>query len=145
VGRLICLDYGRKRVGIATTDPLQIIASAVETVATHDIRTYVKDYLVREEIDEVVVGYPKTLKNEPSEAVQYIDPFLKWFRMEFPDVPLVLYDERFTSKMAEDTLIRAGVPKQARRNKSLVDKISASLILQSYLESEQNRKDRIVK
>ena len=145
MGRLICLDYGRKRVGIAVTDPIQIIASAVETVATHDIRTYIRDYLGREDIDEVVVGYPKNLKNEPSEAVQYIDPFLKWFRMEFPDVPLVLYDERFTSKMAEDTLIRAGVPKQARRNKSLVDKISASLILQSYLESEQNRRDRIVK
>ena len=145
MGRLICLDYGRKRVGIAVTDPIQIIASAVETVATHDIRTYIKDYLGREDIDEVVIGYPRNLKNEPSEAVQYIDPFLKWFRKEFPDVPLVLYDERFTSKMAEDSLIRAGVPKQARRNKSLVDKISASLILQSYLESEQNRRDRIVK
>lgn len=142
---MICLDYGRKRVGIAVTDPIQIIASAVETVATHDIRTYIKDYLGREDIDEVVIGYPRNLKNEPSEAVQYIDPFLKWFRKEFPDVPLVLYDERFTSKMAEDSLIRAGVPKQARRNKSLVDKISASLILQSYLESEQNRRDRIVK
>ena len=141
---MICLDYGRKRVGIAVTDPVQIIASAVETVATHDIRTYIKDYLGREDIDEVVIGYPRNLKNEPSEAVQYIDPFLKWFRKEFPDVPLVLYDERFTSKMAEDSLIRAGVPKQARRNKSLVDKISASLILQSYLESEQNRRDRII-
>ena len=125
------------------TDPGQVIANGLETVATHDIRTYLKEYLAREDVDGVVVGYPKNLKNEPSEAVQYINPFLKWFRKELPDVPLVLYDERFTSKMAEDTIIRAGVPKKARQDKSLVDKISAAIILQSFLDSEKNRLDRI--
>ena len=143
MGRLICLDYGRKRTGIAVTDPGQIIASGVETVATHDIRTYIKNYLGREEVDGVVVGYPRDMKNEPSEAVRYIDPFLKWFRKEFPDVSLVLFDERFTSKMAQDTLISAGVPKKARQDKALVDRISAALILQSFLDSEKNKQDRI--
>ena len=143
LGRLICLDYGRKRTGIAVTDPGQIIASGVETVATHDIRTYMKSYLGREEVDGVVVGYPVNMRNEPSEALHYINPFLKWFRKEFPNVPLVLYDERFTSKMAQAALITAGVPKKARQDKSLVDKISAALILQSFLDSEKNKLDRI--
>ena len=88
---------------------------------------------------------PKNLKNEPSEAVQYIDPFLKWFRKTYPDIPLVLFDERFTSKMAKESMITAGVPKMARRDKSLVDKISGALILQSFLDSEKNKQDRIKK
>jgi len=138
MGRLICLDYGRKRVGIAITDPLRIIASGLETVPTHNIREYLKSYIAREEIDALVIGDPKTVRGEPSEAVQYINPFVKWFNKEFPNIPLVLYDERFTSLIAQRTLIDAGVPKMARRDKSLVDKISASLILQSYMDSVKN-------
>ncbi len=138
MGRLLCLDYGRKRVGVAVTDPLRIIAGGLETIPTHQIRDYLKSYLSGGEVDRVVVGYPKTVRNEPSEAVRYIDPFLKWFKKEFPAVPLDLYDERFTSRMAERSLIQAGVPKMARRDKSLVDKISAALILQSYLEAINN-------
>ena len=145
MGRLICLDYGRKRVGIAVTDPLKIIASGKETVPARDIRKYLEDYLASEEVEGLVVGYPRNLKNEPSDAVQYIDPFLRWFRDAYPDIPVVLHDERFTSKMAEDSLIRAGVPKMARRDKSQVDSISAALILQSFLESEESRQDRIKK
>ncbi len=141
LGRLLCLDYGKKRVGIAVTDPLQMIARGVETVPAHDIRKHLKKMLVGVNPDALVVGYPKTMRNKPSEAVQYIDPFVKWFRKEFPDIPLVLYDERFTSKMAERSLIESGVPKMARRDKSLVDQISAALILQSFLDSEKNRKD----
>jgi putative Holliday junction resolvase len=125
------------------TDPLQMIASGVETVATHDIREHLVGLIGGLDLDAVVVGYPKTLRNEPSEAVRYIDPFLKWFRGEFPDVPLVLYDERFTSKMAEQSLIDAGVPKMARRDKSLVDQVSAALILQSFLDAEKNRTDPV--
>ena len=125
------------------TDPGQIIANGLETVATHDIRTYIKSYLDREEVDGVIVGYPVTMKNEHSEAVQYINPFLRWFRKEFPAVPLVLFDERFTSKMAQDAMISAGVPKKARQDKALVDKISAAIILQSFLDSEKNKQDRI--
>lgn len=145
MGRLICLDYGRKRVGVAVTDPLRIIASGLETVPTHNIREYLRSYLAREEVDGLVLGYPKNLRGEPSEAVQYIDPFIKWFRKEFPGMPLMLYDERFTSRMAERSLIEAGVPKMARRDKSLVDKISASLILQSYMDSEKNREENPIK
>lgn len=141
MGRLLCLDYGKKRVGIAVTDPLQMIARGVETVPAHDIREYLKKMLIGVNPDALVVGYPKTMRNEPSEAVHYIDPFLKWFRKEFPDIPVVLYDERFTSRIAERSLIEAGIPKMARRDKSLVDQVSAALILQSFLDFEKNRKD----
>ena len=109
------------------TDPLQMIASGVETVAAHDIREHLR----------------KILRGLELEAVRYIDPFLSWFRKAFPGIPVVKYDERFTSKMAERSLIEAGVPKMARRDKSLVDQISAALILQSFLDSEKNRKDLI--
>ena len=138
MGRLLCLDYGRKRVGVAVTDPLKIIASGLETIPTHQIRDYLRSYIAGESVECLVVGYPKTVRNEPSEAVQYIDPFVKWFRGEFPSIPVDLHDERFTSKMAERSLIEAGVPKMARRDKSLIDKVSASLILQSYLETNKH-------
>jgi len=141
----MCLDYGRKRVGIAVTDPLKIIASGKETVPTHKIKEYLKSYFAGEEIDGFIIGYPKTLKGEPSEAVKYIDPFVQWFRKEFPLIHVVLFDERFTSRMAERSLIEAGVPKMARRDKSLVDKISASLILQSYMDSEKNKEQNQIK
>ncbi len=145
MGRLLCLDYGKKRVGVAVTDPLKIIAGGLRTVPTHEIRDYLRSYLAGEEVDCLVVGYPKTIRNEPSEAVRYIDPFIRWFRKEFPGVPVDLYDERFTSRMAERSLIEAGVPKMARRDKSLVDKLSASLILQSYLDASRNREQDPVK
>jgi putative Holliday junction resolvase len=120
-----------------------MIARGVETVATRDIREHLVRLVGGLELDAVVVGYPKTMKNEPSEAVRYIDPFLKWFRGKFPGLPLVLYDERFTSKMAERSLIDAGLPKMARRDKSLVDQVSAALILQSFLDAEKNRRDPV--
>jgi putative Holliday junction resolvase len=125
------------------TDPLQMIARGVETVATHDIREHLVKLMGGLELDGLVVGYPKTLRNEPSEAIRYIDPFLKWFRKEFPDIPVALYDERFTSKMAEQSLIQAGIPRMARRDKSLVDQISAALILQSFLDAEKNRQEPV--
>ncbi len=145
MGRLICLDYGRKRTGVAVTDPLKIIASGKDTVPTHVIREYLRSYFAGEEIDRLIIGYPKTLRGEPSEAVRYIDPFVKWFKKEFPNIPIVLFDERFTSRMAERILIEAGVPKMTRRDKSLIDKISASLILQSDMESENNKQQNPIK
>ena len=137
---MLCLDYGRKRVGVAVTDPLGIIAGGLETVPTHRIREYLKTYLAGDEVERLVVGYPKTLRNEPSEATRYIDPFLRWFREAYPAIPVDLYDERFTSRMAERAMLEAGVPRQARKDKGLVDKISASLILQSYLESKNSER-----
>jgi putative Holliday junction resolvase len=143
MGRLLCLDYGRKRVGIAVTDPLKIIASALETVPTHKIRDYLKSYLGTEDVEAVVIGDPKTMQNKPSEAKQYIEPFARWFHKQFPDVPLVQHDERFTSRLAEQAILNSGIGKMARRDKSLVDKVSASLILQSYLDwikhTEENK------
>jgi putative Holliday junction resolvase len=125
------------------TDPLQMIARGVETVATHDIREHLVKLIGGLELDAVVVGYPKTMRNEPSEAVRYIDPFIKWLKKEFPELPVVKYDERFTSRMAERSLIESGVPKMARRDKSLVDQVSAALILQSFLDADKNRKDAV--
>lgn len=139
MGRLLCLDYGRKRVGIAVTDPLKIIAAALETVPAHNIREYVKSYIAKEEVEGLVIGDPRTLRNEPSEAVRYIEPFLNWFSREFPGISIFRYDERFTSVLAQKAIIEAGVKKMARRDKSLADKVSASLILQSYLDSVANR------
>ena len=136
---MLCLDYGRKRVGVAVTDPLKIIATALETIPTHEIRDFVRSYIGKEEVEALVIGDPRTLSNDPSEANRYIEPFKKWFTREFPETPLVSYDERFTSKMAEKAIIEAGIGKMARRDKSLVDKVSASLILQDYLESLKNK------
>jgi putative Holliday junction resolvase len=139
MGRILAIDYGRKRTGIAVTDPLQMIATALETVPSHTIINYLKTYFSKEKVDEVVVGYPKQMNNLPSESVIYVDAFVKQFRKNFPDMLLNLADERFTSKMAFQTMIDGGLKKQQRQDKSLIDKISATIILQSYLESKQFR------
>lgn len=138
MGRILAIDYGRKRVGLAVTDPLQIIANKLTTVRAHDIFDYLTEYFKKEQTDLVVVGYPKTLTNEASESVRYINPFLKQFQKKFPDVKLELVDERFTSKMAFQTMIDAGLKKKARQNKELVDAVSATIILQFYLEQKRN-------
>ncbi|MBN1115935.1 MAG: Holliday junction resolvase RuvX [Bacteroidales bacterium] len=138
MGRILAIDYGRKRVGLAVTDPLQMIANRLTTVRAHDIFDFLTEYFSREKIDTVVVGYPKTLSNEPSESIRYINPFLKQFEKKFPGVKLELADERFTSKMAFQTMIDAGLKKKDRQNKELVDAISATIILQTYLEQKRN-------
>jgi putative holliday junction resolvase len=134
MGRILAIDYGRKRVGLAVTDPMQIIASPLTTIPANEIETFLTDYLKNEEVTEFVVGYPVQMNNKPSESVKYIDPFLKRLGKLFPGKPVKLFDERFTSKMALRTMIDGGVKKKDRRDKSMVDRISASLILQSYLE-----------
>ena len=135
MGRIMAIDYGRKRVGLAVTDELRIIASGLETVRAHDIFDFLKKYLQEEQIDCFVVGEPKQMNNTASESVRFIDPFVKRLKKEFPAIPVERYDERFTSKMASQSLIQAGAKKKDRQNKGLIDKISAVLILQSYLES----------
>jgi putative holliday junction resolvase len=134
MGRILAIDYGKKRVGLAVTDPMQMIASPLATIAANEIEPYLTGYLASEAVDEFVVGYPVQMNNKPSESVKYIDPFLNRLRKLFPDKPVHLFDERFTSKMALRTMIDGGVKKKDRRDKSMVDRISASLILQSYLE-----------
>lgn len=138
MGRVLAIDYGRKRVGIAVTDPLQIIASKLTTVRAHDIFDFLDKYFAKEKVDCVVVGYPKTMQNEASESIRYINPFLKQFQKRYPGLQLELADERFTSKIAFQTMIDAGLKKKARQNKETVDAVSATLILQSYLEQQRN-------
>lgn len=138
MGRVLAIDYGRKRVGIAVTDPLKMIANKLTTVSAHEVFNFLSDYFLKEKVDLVVVGYPKTVRDEPSESIRYINPFLKQFQKKFPEVKLELVDERFTSKMAFQTMIDAGLKKKDRQNKELVDAVSATIILQFYLEQQRN-------
>lgn len=138
MGRILSIDYGRKRVGIAVTDPSQIIANRLTTVATHTIWDFLKEYFEKEKVDEVVVGYPKQMNNEASEAVRYINPFLKKFQKVYPEMKLEILDERFTSKMAFQTMIDGGLKKKKRQDKAMVDAVSATIILQNYLEQKRN-------
>jgi putative holliday junction resolvase len=112
MGRILAIDYGQKRVGLAVTDPLQIIANKLGTVRAHDIFDYLAQYFTTEQVDLVVVGYPTTMNNEPSSAIRFINPFLKQFQKKFPNVKLELADERFTSKLAFQTMIDAGLKKK---------------------------------
>jgi len=135
LARILAIDYGRKRAGIAVTDPLQIIANSLTTVKTQEVLTFLESYFVRVKVDIIVIGYPKQMNNMPSEAVIYVDPFIDKVRKRWPEKKVVLMDERFTSKMAFQTMIDGGVKKMDRRNRELIDAISATIILQSYMES----------
>ena len=137
MGRILSIDYGNKRVGLAVTDPLQIIATRLTTVPAEEIWPFLADYFDRELVELVLVGYPKQLNNQPSEAIRYINPFLKKFRETYPDMPIRQMDERFSSTLAFQTMIDAGVKKKDRQNKSTVDGVSATIILQSYLEGKK--------
>jgi len=144
-GRILCIDYGRKRVGIAVSDPTRIIANGLKTVPTGEIWTFLEDYLSNESIIKFVVGYPKTLNNDPSESIIYINPFIRKLRDKYGTIPVELVDERFTSKLAKQTMIDGGAKKKTRQNKALVDMISATIILQSFLDQQvfQNEKSSI--
>lgn len=131
---MIGIDYGLKRIGVAVSDPLGMFASPLETVPSAKIIDYLKKYNCREEIGLFVVGYPMNMDNTPSEAARYVDIFLKQLKKNFPDIPVALEDERFTSVLAHRTMIDGGMKKMARRQKENVDKISASIILQTYMD-----------
>jgi putative Holliday junction resolvase len=139
MARILAIDFGKKRVGLAVTDPQQIIANRLTTVPTHTIWDFLDEYFQKEKVETVVVGYPKQMNNEASEAVRYINPFLKKFQIQYPDMKLEILDERFTSKMAFQTMIDGGVKKQKRQDKALIDGISATIILQSFLEQKRNK------
>ncbi len=129
----MAIDYGSKRVGISVTDPLQIIATGLTTVHSKDVVDFLKDYFSKEEVECIVVGEPKRLNNEPSDSARFIDPFVLHLKRTFPKIKVERMDERFTSKMAFQTMIDSGLKKKARQNKELVDEISATIILQSYM------------
>jgi len=135
LGRVLALDIGRKRTGVAITDPLRIIASPLETIPTHKLLDYLGELFQKENIDILIVGYPRQMNNTPSEAVTYINPLIKSIKKKFPTLPVELVDERFTSKMAMQAMIDGGMKKKDRQDKGNVDKISAAIILQSYMEN----------
>jgi len=135
MGRIMAVDYGRKRCGIAVTDPLRIIATGLTNVRACDLINFILDYVKKEIVDEIVVGEPRDMHNNPSESAKYIEPFLKQLRKALPEMEIKRYDERFTSVMAHQTMIDAGLSRKQRQNKELVDTISATIILQSYMAS----------
>ncbi len=134
MGRIIALDYGTKRVGIATTDPLQIIASGLDTVHPNDLIAYLKNFMSSEDVECIVVGDPKRLNNEPAQAAKGADQLTVRLKKEFPNIRFDRMDERFTSKLAFGAMIDGGLKKKQRADKALIDKVSATIILQSYME-----------
>ncbi len=136
MARLLAIDYGLKRTGIAVTDDLQIIASGLTTVATSELISFLKDYTTKEQVELFLIGEPKQMDNSPSESESYIYPFIKKLEKLFPNIEIKRVDERFTSKIAFKTMIDSGLNKKQRKNKALIDEISATLILQSYLYSK---------
>lgn len=137
MGRLLSIDYGQKRTGIAVTDPLRIVASGLTTVATSSLISFVKDYVAREQVDAIIVGLPTTLSGTQSDSMKYITPGINRLKKELPDMPVIFFDERFTSILAHRAMIDGGMKKMARRNKEIVDEISATIILNDYLQSLQ--------
>ncbi len=133
MGRILAIDYGRKRCGIAVSDPLKLIANGLKTVATRDLDAFFEQYLKEETVDLVVVGLPKQLNNEPSEAMSYIEPYVRKFKKKYPQIPLVYSDERFTSVLAHKAMLEGGLKKKDRRNKALADEVSATILLQDYM------------
>lgn len=133
--RLLAIDYGIKRTGIAVSDPLQIIASGLTTVETGKLMQFLKKYFTEENVELVLIGMPKTLRNEATDATPFVEKFIEAFNREIPNIPIKIVDERFTSKIAFQTMIDSGMKKKDRQNKALVDEISATIILQGYMSS----------
>ena len=144
MGRILAIDYGRKRVGLAVTDELRLIATQLQTVPAHEIMAFLKKYLSENAVECIVVGEPKQLDNTASESALFIEPFIRNLRSEFSNIPVERMDERFTSLIASKAIAVSGLKKKKKRNKALVDAISATLILQSYME-QMNRPHEDIK
>ncbi len=140
MGRIMALDYGRKRTGVAVSDPLQLIAGGLDTVETHRLEAFLADYLAKNAVDTIVVGMPRQADGTPSESYTYIRPFVEKLRKKYPEIPVEMVDERYTSVLAMRAMIDGGVKKSERRNKALVDKVSATIILQTYMEQKLSLK-----
>ncbi len=138
MARILGIDYGRKRTGVAVTDPLKIVAGAIGTLPTHTVLQFVKDYVAKEDVELIVIGQPTQLNGEPSESMKYITPFVNTLRKQLPQVPVMMYDERFTSTIAHQAMITGGMKKSDRRDKGRVDSIAATIILNDYLNSRNN-------
>ncbi|GAB1419557.1 Holliday junction resolvase RuvX [Bacteroidales bacterium] len=141
MGRILAIDFGQKRSGIAVTDPLQLIANGLKTVESGRLVEFLKEYVSMEAVDCIVVGEPRDMHNEQSDASRFVEPFVRRLRDAMPGMKIERFDERFTSKMAFQSMIDAGLGKKRRQDKELVDTISATLILQSYLNFIKNKRD----
>lgn len=137
MGRIIGIDYGRKRTGIAVTDSLKIVANGLTTVPSHTVIDFLLKYVEKENVEKIVVGLPKQLNGQDSESMQYITPFLNRLKKVLPQIPVVMYDERFTSTLAHKAMLDGGMKKKDRQNKEIVDSIAATIILNDYLQSNQ--------
>lgn len=137
MSRILAIDYGKKRTGVAVTDILQIIANGLTTVATPELMGFILEYVEKEPVERIIVGYPKQMNNEDSENMKRIIPFVNQLKKKLPHIPVEFVDERFTSVLAHQAMIDGGLKKKVRQNKALVDEISATIILQSYLESKK--------
>ena len=134
MARILAIDYGKKRTGLAVTDPMRIFAQPLLTVPTHTLLDWLADYLKKEQVDSVVLGKPTQMSGEDSESAKYVEPFVNGFKKRFPQITLVRYDERFTSVLAHRAMIDGGMKKKQRQDKAVVDKIAACIILEDYLE-----------
>lgn len=141
MGRILAIDFGRKRCGIAATDPMRIIASGVATVPTHQLIDFIKNYRAENGIDLIVVGEPRDMQGRPSESTRYLRPAIDRLHKAIPDIEIVPFDERFTSVLAHKAMLDGGLGKMARRDKALVDEISATIILNDYLSSRAYQSD----
>lgn len=137
--RILSVDYGRKRTGLAVTDPLQIIAGGLATVSTSELFDYLKTYIANEQVERIIIGEPRQPNGEPSENLPRVQQFVNRWRKAVPEVPIELYDERFTSVLAHQAMMQGGLRKKARQDKALVDEISATILLQDYMESRKFR------
>ena len=135
MGRILAIDYGRKRTGLAVTDALRITANPLLTIETKELLGWLQEYFAKEQVDEVVIGHPTQMNGEESESMNYIRPFMGVFKKTFPTIPITMYDERFTSVLAHQAMIAGGMKKKARQDKATVDKIAACIILEGYLDS----------
>ena len=139
MARILSIDYGKRRTGIAVTDPLQIIAGGLATVSTHELFQFLQDYIGREQVERIVIGEPKQPNGQPSENLERVRQFVNRWRRAVPQIPIEFYDERFTSVLAHRAMIDGGLKKKDRQNKALVDEISATIILQNYMESRRHK------
>ncbi len=137
MARILSIDYGRKRTGLAVTDPLQLIAGGLATVATHQLFDWLKDYTSREQVERIVIGEPRQPNGQPSENLPRVQEFVNRWRKAMPQIPIEFYDERFTSVLAHQAMLAGGLKKKARQDKALVDEISATIILEDYLRSRK--------
>lgn len=137
MGRVLALDIGQKRIGVAVTDPAGIIATGLETLSVDALFPFLDTYLKKEKIDRIVVGWPVTMRNQPSDAIRYIQPVVIKLRTRYPSIPVEQVDERFTSFLAHQAMLEGGVPRKKRQDKALADRLSAVIILQSWLEKEK--------